>query len=313
MLWVMSISYRPPATMSAPTPARADQIPRGILFMIASSVLFAGVNAIMKWEVMLYPVGETAFFRSLFSLVPCYLMILPRTGLAVLRTDRPGDHFKRALSQFCSMMCLFLAFQLMPLGAAIAINFSSPLFTTLLSIVILHERVGIHRWSALIVGFMGVLLVTQPGAGMLEGGAIFALGNAVLISTVAIAIRRMSTTESTETLTFYQLTLITLFTAALLPLGFVMPTWQDALLMALAGVGNGIAQYWWTKALHLAPPSAVVPFNYLSLVWATILGFAIWGDVPSERLILGSIIVVASGLYILWRETVRRRQRSAAE
>jgi drug/metabolite transporter (DMT)-like permease len=289
---------------------RHDQIPLGILYMVGSTIVFAGVNALVKWEVAIYPVGEVAFFRSLFALIPCYLLILPRTGLGVLRTERRGDHVKRALSQLCSMMCIFLAFQLMPLAGVIAISFSAPLFTTLLSIVMLKEKVGVHRWSALIVGFLGVLFITKPGAGTLQSGAVFALANAVLISTVAIAIRRMSATESSETLTIYQLTLITAFTAFLLPFGFAMPAWRDGLFLALAGVANGVAQYWWTKSLHLAPPSAVVPFNYLSLVWATILGLMIWGDAPTPDLLIGAAIVVGSGLYILWRETVRRREEA---
>lgn len=193
------------------------------------------------------------------------------------------------------------------LGSAIAISFSAPLFTTLLSILILKERVGVHRWSALIVGFAGVLVITLPHAGALNYGAFFALANAVLISSVAVAIRRMSATESAETLTFYQMSVITVCTMFLLPLGFKPPAWYDAVALACAGAGNGIAQFWWTRSLSLAPPSSVVPFNYLSLVWASILGFAIWGDLPAPELLLGSAIVVASGLYILWRETIRRR------
>jgi drug/metabolite transporter (DMT)-like permease len=293
--------------VSAELAPRRDQIPLGILHMVGASLLFALVNAMVKWEVARYPVGEVAFFRSLFSLVPCYLMILPRTGMAVWRTGRRFDHVKRAVSQFSSMMCIFIAFSLMPLADAIAISFSSPLFTTLLSIVILKERVGVHRWTALFVGFLGVLVVTHPGAGSFQWGAAFALANAILISTVAIAIRRMSATESTETLTIYQLTLITMFTAMLLPFGFAVPGWADGCVMALAGFGNGVAQYWWTKAFHLAPPSAVVPFNYLSLVWATALGFLVWGDLPTPALLAGSAVVVGSGLYLLWRETLKRR------
>jgi drug/metabolite transporter (DMT)-like permease len=194
---------------------------------------------------------------------------------------------------------------MMSLGSAVALSFAAPLFTTLLSIMILKEKVGVHRWSALIVGFIGVIIVTEPGAGMLKLGAVFALANAVLSSSVAIAIRRMSVSESTETLTLYQLIIITTCTLFLLPFGFHLPTWFDTFALAVAGMGNGIAQYWWTRSLTLAPPSAVVPFNYLSLVWATFLGFVIWGDVPTPHLIIGAAVVVASGLYILWRETVR--------
>src|SRR3954466_6717143 len=213
-----------------------------------------------------------------------------------------GHHQNSAIA-----LCWFLAVSVLSLGSATAIGFAAPLFTTLLSIVILKEKVGIHRWLALIIGFIGVLIITHPGAGTLTYGALFALGNAVLISTVAIAIRRMSMTESAETLTLYQMSIMTLCTACLLTLGFRDPHWGDVLMIALAGIGNGIAQFWWTRSLSLAPPSAVVPFNYLSLVWATILGFAVWGDVPTLDLLIGSAIVVASGLYILWRETRRRR------
>jgi drug/metabolite transporter (DMT)-like permease len=291
--------------------ARGDVVVRGILYMIASTIGFAGVNALIKWEVAVYPVGEVAFFRSLFSLIPCFIIVLPRRGFRVMRTERIGDHVRRALSQTCSMTAIFIAFKLMPLASAIAISFSAPLFTTFLSILILKERVGIHRWSALAVGFVGVLLVTDPGEGSFSLGALFALANAVLISSVAIAIRRMSTTESTETLLAYQLLLLTVFTAALLPFGYSTPDLFDLSLMAIAGLLNGVSQYWWTKSLHLAPASAVVPFNYLSLIWATAVGFAVWGDVPTPLLLAGSAIVVGSSLYILWRETGARRRAPA--
>ncbi|HXC29382.1 MAG TPA: DMT family transporter [Stellaceae bacterium] len=294
-------------TVTDPLAARRNQIPRGIGFMVASTVVFAGVNALVKLEVARYPVGEVAFYRALFALVAAAVMILPRTGFAVFRTRRYLAHLQRGVSQFGSMTCMFFAFSLMSLGSAVAISFAAPLFTTLLSIVILKERVGIHRWSALIVGFVGVIIVTEPGRGTFQLGALFALANAVLISSVAVAIRRMSATESTETLTIYQMMVITVCTLTLLPFGFKPPTWLDAGALALAGLGNGVAQYWWTRSLSLAPPSAVVPFNYLSLVWATLLGFAIWGDVPTPHLLVGAVVVVCSGLYILWRETFRRR------
>jgi len=299
-------------TVADPLAARRNQVGRGILYMIASTVLFAGGNAVVKWEVAIYPVGEVAFFRAFFAFTTVALMILPRAGWGVLRTQRYREHLQRGLSQFGSMMCWFLAVRVLSLGSATAIGFAAPLFTTLLSIVVLKEQVGIHRWSALVIGFVGVLVITQPGAGTMTTGALFGLGNAVLISIVAVAIRRMSVSESTETLTLYQMTTITVCTTGLLPLGFAPPHWPDLLLLALAGSGNGVAQFWWTRSLSIAPPSAVVPFNYLSLVWATILGFAIWGDRPGESLLFGSAIVVASGLYILWRETVVRRRRVPA-
>jgi len=291
--------------------ARRNQIPRGIAYMVGSTVMFAGGNAVVKWQLASYPLGEVAFGRTLFAFLTVAAIVLPRAGWGVLRTQRYREHLQRGLSQFGSMLCWFLAVGVLSLGSATAIGFAAPLFTTLLSIVILKEKVGIHRWSALILGFIGVLVITHPGAGTLTMGALFALGNAILISTVAIAIRRMSMTESTETLTLYQMSIMTVCTAGLLTLGFRAPHWSDALMVALAGIGNGVAQYWWTRSLSLAPPSAVVPFNYLSLIWATMLGFAVWGDVPTPTLLVGSAIVVASGLYILWRETLRSAARRA--
>src|SRR6201998_285116 len=295
-------------TIADVTAARRNQLPLGIAYWGGATVMFAGGNAVVKWQLATYPLGEVAFGRTLFAFLTVAAIVLPRAGWGVLRTRRYREHLQRGLSQFGSMLCWFLAVSVLSLGSATAIGFAAPLFTTLLSIVILKEKVGIHRWSALIVGFVGVLIITHPGAGTLTYGALFALGNAVLISTVAIAIRRMSLTESAETLTLYQMSIITLCTAGLLTLGFRAPHCGDVLMLALAGFGNGIAQFWWTRSLSLAPPSAVVPFNYLSLVWAMILGFAVWGDVPTPGLLVGSAIVVASGVYILWRETVRRRR-----
>jgi drug/metabolite transporter (DMT)-like permease len=270
-------------------------------------MVFALVSVVSKWEAALYPIGEVVFVRSAVALVACGLVILPRTGLGVFRTERLRDHVMRGLSQSCSQTFIVVAFKLMPLAGAVAISFSTPLFATLLSALILKEAVGVHRWSALLAGFLGVLLVTHPGSGAFELGSAFALANAVLYATVTIAVRRMTATESADTLTMYQMVLITLFLALLLPFGFAVPRWADVLLLGLSGLANALGQYWWTRALHAAPASAVMPYYYLSLVWAIGFGYAIWGDVPGAALLAGSGIVIASGLYLLWREARARR------
>jgi drug/metabolite transporter (DMT)-like permease len=218
----------------------------------------------------------------------------------------------RSVSQGCSQSFLLIAFSLMPLAGAIAINFSSPLFATLASALLLKEAVGLARWAALLVGFCGVLIVTTPGAETFQIGALFALANAVLYGSVTVGVRSMTATESAETLTLYQLTLLTLFFALLLPFGWVAPTPIDAGWILFNGVSNAVGQYWWTRALHLAPASAVAPFYYLSLIWASVLGFAIWGDVPTVSLVIGSAVVVASGLFLLWRESNARAAKLPA-
>jgi len=281
---------------------RQERIPQAIFYMIGAGAAFAISSAFSKWLVATYPVGEVLFGRNIVSLTLFSAFILPTAGLAVLRTRRLGSHVMRSTSQFFSQSLILIAFSMMPLASATAINFSSPLFATLASLAFLKERVGPARWAALAVGFLGVLIVTNPGAETFQVGALYALGNAILFGTVTAGVRGMTSTESTETLTLYQLLLLTVFYAATLPFAFTMPTGLDMGLMAANGLVNLIGQYWWTRSLHLAPTSAVVPFQYLSLVWAMILGYALWGDMPTLGLIVGSAVLVGSGLFLLWYE-----------
>ena len=287
-------------------PRRRESVPLGIFFMVGATVLFAGSSAASKWLVELYPPGEVLFTRTLVSLLTCALFILPSTGLAVFRTQVLHHHFGRSASQGVSQTCLMIAFSMMPLAGAIAINFSSPLWAILAAALIFKEIVGAARWTALFVGLLGVLIVTRPGADTFQIGAVFALANAVIYGSVTAAVRRMTATESAETLTLYQLLFLTLFFALMLPFGWTNPTWTDVGLMAGNGAANAVGQYWWTRALHLAPASAVAPFYYLSLVWAIALGFMVWGEVPTIALLIGSAVVVASSLFLLWRKSGRR-------
>jgi drug/metabolite transporter (DMT)-like permease len=285
---------------------RQERIPLGIALMITATVVFAGSSALSKWLVSYYPIGEMLFWRNSAALIGASLVILPATGLTVFRTSRLRDHVVRSVSQSCSQAFLIIAFTMMPLASAVAINFSAPLFATLAAIVFLKETVGPVRWGVLIIGFIGVLMVTNPGIDTIQLGSLFALANAVLFGTVTVGVRRMTATESAETLTMYQLVILTIVFAATLPFGWTTPTFGDGLAMVLNGFANAVGQYLWTRALHLAPTSAVVPFNYFSLVWAIILGFLIWGDVPSALRLVGSAVVVASGMFLLWHESRRR-------
>jgi drug/metabolite transporter (DMT)-like permease len=287
--------------------ARADRVPRGILYMIAATVMFAISSALAKWQIVTYSFAEVLFFRALISVIACAALILPRTGLMVFRTARLRDHIGRSGTQAVAQSLIIIAFSLMPLGGAIAINFAAPLFATLFAALWLKEKVGLARGCALIVGFVGVLLVAGPGADSFRIGALFALGNAVLFGSVTAAVRGMTTTESAETLTMYQMVILTLcFTLALPVFGFTWPTGVDLTAMLVNGLFNALGQYWWTRALSLAPPAAVGPFYYFSLVWAIGLGFLFWGEIPTLALLAGSAVVVGSGLFLLWHETGKK-------
>ncbi len=290
----------------APRP-RADKVPLGILFMLGATVMFAGSTALSKWQVDTYSFVEVLLFRSVVSLIVCALLIMPRTGLAVFRTQRIGQHVGRSVTQTLAQACILIALSLMPIAGAMAINFSAPLFATLFAAFWLREPIGLARGLALVVGFCGVLLVVSPGADSFTIGALFAVANAVLYGSVTAAVRGMSQTESAETLTIYQMGFMTLFFALATPFfGFAWPTASDALALVAIGVFNGFGQYWWTRALSIAPPSAVGPFYYFSLVWAIVLGYMFWGDIPTLTLLLGSGIVVVSGLTLLWRESSKK-------
>jgi drug/metabolite transporter (DMT)-like permease len=291
---------------SPPAPARPDRqqrVPAAIGLMLGATFVFTCTSALSKWLIETYPIGEVLFSRVFVPLIGLAVIILPRTGLAVFHTKRFKGHLLRGVSQSTSQTFLLIAFSLMPLASAVAINFSAPIFATLASIVFLRESVGIARWSAILVGFLGVLIVTAPGTDTFTVGALFALANAVMYGTVTAGVRGLTSTESTETLTLYQMLLMSAAFSLMLPFGFVLPTLPDAGWLILNGVGNGLAQYGWTRALHLAPTSAVAPFQYFSLIWAMLLGFAIWGDLPTVSLLIGGAIVAGSGLFLLWRES----------
>ena len=288
---------------------REEHIPRGILCMIGATILFAISSAMAKWQVAIYPVGEVMFARSISSFAVCAAVVLPFTGFSVFATQRVRDHVARGLSQSISQTFTVLAFSLMPLAGAIAINFSAPLWSALVAIIWLKERAGLVRWAVLLAGFFGVLIVAQPGEDSVTFGALFALANAIMYGSVTVAVRGMTATESTNTLLMWQMLTLAIFHSVLLAFGFRTPTAFDATMLVVSGLANALAQYLWTHALRLAPAAAVSPFYYFLLVWAMVIGFLVWGDIPTLGLLLGSGIVVACGLFLLWYETQQRARR----
>lgn len=291
----------------APAPLRRESVPAAIGLMLGATFMFTCTSALSKWLIETYPIGEVLFTRMFIPLLGLLAILLPRSGFAAFRTNRFKGHLLRGLSQSCSQTFLMIAFLLMPLASAVAINFSAPIFATLASIIILRETVGWARWAAILTGFCGVLIVTAPGSDTFSIGALFALANAVMYGTVTAGVRGLTATESTETLTLYQMLLMSAVFSLMLPFGFVMPTLADFGWLVLNGIGNGIAQVGWTRALHLAPTAAVAPFQYFTLIWAMLLGFLIWGDQPTASLMFGAAIVAGSGLFLFWREARKAR------
>ena len=277
-------------------------------------VCLAGLAAIVKWTGQHgVPVFEIIFFRNLFAFVPLGLWIWRTTGPSVLRTSRPVGHLIRSSIGLTGMVCGFSAYQHLALTEATAFNFAAPLFMTALSAVILHEPVGRHRWAAVVVGFVGVLIMVRPAPGHMNLlGVSLAVGGAVCSAGAMIAVRQIAGTERGATIVFY-------FTAAGTVLGlagslahWVIPTPPVLGLLVLGGLIGGIGQLLLTEAIRVAPVGVVAPFDYTQLVWASGLGFLIWGELPHAATVIGALIVAGSGAYILHRELVRRRSVASA-
>ena len=297
--------------IQAPSTA-ASNVSRGILCMIIATVAFAMTHALSKWLVATYPVGQVMFSRSLVGFAACAAFLLPLHGTSVFATKIPAAHWMRGLSQSVSQTFSVLAFSLMPLAGAIAINFSAPLWSALVAILWLKERAGPARWTALLAGFSGVLIVTNPSLDSLTLGAIFALLNAIMLGTVTVAVRGMTRTESVKTLLIWQLATVSIFHSLLLLFGVKLPTPHDLSLFVMCGLANLVGQVFWTKALMLAPATAVSPFFYFMLVWAAAIGFMVWHEIPTPALIAGSCIVVVSGLFLLWHEAQAKKRAQTA-
>ncbi len=295
------------AMFRMPAPTR-EELRRGVAFNVIAVITFAIVNATVKWQVTSYPATEVLFFRSAFSMLPAAFMVGTLGGMAALRTRRVGLHLGRGALHFAALICMFTAFRLMPLADAVAIMFTSPLFYTLLSIPLLGERIGAHRLLAVIVGFAGMVLMVRPGPGMFEIGASFAILTAIGGAMISINLRRMSVTETNVALVFYQLLATAVLSAFVLPFVWVTPTLADALVMAGIGLAAGIGQYWLTLAFRNIPAAVMAPIQYTAMLWAAILGYLVWSDIPSPAVIAGAVLIAGAGLYIVYRETLHRRR-----
>jgi drug/metabolite transporter (DMT)-like permease len=282
---------------------------RGIYAMLAAVLLFSCMDALIKHAAADYPVGQIVFFRNLFAFIPVFYFVRQAGGPAVLRTRRLGGHVLRGIVGVTAMACVFTAFKLLPLGEAVALTLSGPIFLTALSVPLLGEKVGVRRWSAVAVGFVGVLVMTRPGSGVFDPVALFALFGALFYALAMISIRWLSSTEPAATTVFYFTLFATAAGAASLPFGWQTPTAAGFLLLAGIGLIGGLAQMAMTEAFRLAPVSIIAPFEYLALVFAVGFGYLFWDEVPDVYIFGGAALVVAGGLYILHRETVRSRRR----
>jgi drug/metabolite transporter (DMT)-like permease len=276
----------------------------GIGLALMAFALFSSTDAMIKWLSAGYPVHQMLFFNAAFALVPVALVTFHGGGLHLLRTERLGLHLLRGGFGLIAAFCAFTAFSLMPLADAYAIIFATPLLITVLSVPLLGETVRWRRGMAVVVGFGGVLIMLQPGNGGLDLAAGAAMMTAAASALSVVVVRKLSTTETTASIAFYTNITALVAMAFLLPFDFVLPNLADLAMMALAGLTAGSAVMLLVAGYRRAPAAVVAPFQYSQMLWGVGLGLLFWGDVPAAAVALGATIVVASGLYILYREVV---------
>lgn len=288
--------------------ARNDRVFKGIALRLFAIACLSTMSALVKLaESRGATLFETMFHRQFWAvpLVTAWLAAGP--GLGAIRTRRFPAHLLRTAVGLTGMVFTFGAVILLPLAEATTLQFTVPIFATLLGALVLKEPTGWHRWGAVLLGFGGVLVVAQPGGGHFPlVGALVGLGAALFVAIIAILLRQIGRTESSGTTVFW-FSVLSVPPLALVYAFHLQP--HDPLTWAvLVGVGlvGGLGQLALTGSLRFAPVSAVVPMDYSGLVWATLYGWLLFGVLPTPYTWLGAPVIIVSGLYIVWRERVRR-------
>ena len=273
----------------------------GFLYMFMSICAFSLMDVIVKWSVD-YPIGQVLFFRGFFGII-FYFFVIPRERIKnFYQTKRPGLHALRCLAGLIALISIFIALRKLPLATVVSISFAAPIFTTILSIFLLSEKVGIFRWLAVIIGFIGILIITEPGISELNIYYIFPIIFCLGLSYVAITIRQLSTSEPAWLISFYFSLSITFLSFLTIPQGWVMPSLNHFILLSLIGIFGGVANLWLSLSYKYSEVSLVTPLKYLALVFAVIFGYLIWEEVPTIKTLLGAFLVIISTLIIFRRE-----------
>lgn len=281
----------------------------GIVLVLAATFAFTLMSAFVRHLGQSVPVGEVVFARSFVALVPLLLWMAWRGQLVSgLRTTNPWGHVSRSVVGVIAMFMNFAALALLPLADVTAIGFAIPLFTVILAALFLGETVRIRRWTAVAVGLVGVLVMLSPHIGSAPRGdssmigALLALAGAFTVAVAMTQVRHLSRTETTASLVFYFSIVCTLGGLLTLPWGWLVPSKTELASMIASGFLGGIAQILITESYRYASASLVAPFSYTAMLYSVAIGYVWFGEVPEPVVLLGAAIVIAAGLFVIWRE-----------
>lgn len=286
---------------------------KAIGLKLISALLFAAMSALVRQLGNIAPVGQMVFFRSAFAILPVVIVYAIRGELgSAVRTGRPFGQLGRGLLSVCGMFTNFSSLTRLPLADATAISFASPLVTVALAALILKERVRVYRWSAVAIGFAGVIVMLIPHfdfgryagvAGATAGaGALFAITSAVCNAGTVIQTRRLTQSETTSSIVFYFSLVCAIAGALTLPFAWHSPTARELAELISLGILGGFAHILLTESYRYAAASVVAPFDYSSMLWALLLGYWLFGELPETLVYAGAAIVAGAGLFVIWRE-----------
>ena len=279
--------------------------------MFLSVCAFSIMDLIVKWSDN-YPLGQVIFFRGFFGLVFYYFIIPKKRIKDFYFTKRPLLHLSRCFFGLAALLSIFTALRNLPLATVVSITFAAPIFTTIFSIFFLSEKVGYFRWLAVIVGFVGILIISEPGFSSLNIYYIFPVIFVLGMSYVAISIRQLSSTEPVWLISLFFSAVITIAGIFTIPFGWLMPSFTDLILLSMIGFFGGVANLWLSQSYKFSEVSLVTPLKYLALVFAIGFGYLIWQEIPSSKTLIGAALVITSSIIIFRREIILKKNPTTA-
>ena len=277
--------------------------------MFISVCAFSIMDVIVKWSDD-YPMGQVLFFRGFCGIIPILFLIPKDRYFDFYKTTRPFLHFKRCLAGLVALVSIFIALRNLPLATVVSITFAAPIFTTIFSIFLLNEKVGLYRWLAVLVGFVGIIIISEPGFSSLNLYYIYPIIFCLGLSYVAIAIRKLSSTEPVWLISFFFSFSIMLLSFLSFYQNWILPSLIDLILLSMIGILGGLANLWLSQSYKLSEVSLVTPLKYLALVFAIIFGYFIWNEIPTFKTLLGAGLVILSSFIIFRREMSLKKRLS---
>ncbi|WP_415278108.1 DMT family transporter [Candidatus Pelagibacter sp. Uisw_094] len=279
----------------------------GFLYMFLSVCTFSVMDLLVKWSSD-YPTGEVLFFRGFFGLLPTYFLIPKNKLKNFYTTERSKEHLFRCLMGLMALIAIVIALRELPLAVVVSLSYAAPLFITVLSIFLLSEKVGVFRWLAVIIGFIGVIIIAEPGFKGMNYLYFLPLIFCIGMAFVTIMIRKLSTTEPIWLISIFFTITISIAGLATIPMGWKMPNFQDFILLSLIGVTGGSANLFLTQSYKLSEVSLVAPLKYLALLFAIFFGYFIWNEIPTIKTLIGASLVVLASLIIFRREIYHKQK-----